>query len=154
MAISPLDTFDNAVIAHYHREALDRYLRLKAIGQSSRAALSGAFGFEYASVMNQHYYIDLIESSDAYTSALPKYVAAMKDHAVWSPEISARTLAAIATDQSLKASDRISAAKELNVIYGVTIVDDNGKTRKGSMTLDDLLKITPSTQGAADSKVH
>lgn len=152
MAILTLDTFDNDVIAHYHRDALDRYLRLKAIGQSSRAALSGAFGYEYATVMNQQYYIDLIESSDAYTSALPKYVAAMKDHAVWSPEISARTLAAIATDQSLKASDRISAAKELNVIYGVTIVDENGKTRRGGHTLEDFYKMTADQP--ANTKAH
>lgn len=146
MATFTLDTFDNAVIAHYHRDALDRYLRLKAIGQSSRAALSGAFGFEYASVMNQQYYIDLIESSDAYTSGLPKYVAAMKDHAVWSPEISARTLAAIATDQSLKASDRIAAAKELNVIFDVTVVDENGKTRRGGHTLEDFYRMKADAQ--------
>jgi hypothetical protein len=136
MALLTLDTFDNTVIAHYHREALDRYLKLKAIGQSSRAALSGAFGFEYASVMNQQYYIDLIESSDAYTSALPKYVATLKHHAVWSPEISARTLAAIATDQSLKSSDRIAAAKELNVIFNITVVDENGKTKAGRSLAD------------------
>ncbi|WP_179404092.1 hypothetical protein [Burkholderia guangdongensis] len=151
MAAAIADTFANDVIQRCHGTALNRYIRLKAIGRSSIAALSGAFGADYSMSMNPHVYIDLIETSDAYVNGLPHAIEALKDHSIWNAEISARVLASIATDESAKRSDRIAAAKELNVIYGVTVIDENGKTKAG-MTLDDLLKMTPSAAPVA--KVH
>jgi hypothetical protein len=124
-------------ILRYHSAELDRYLKLKSLGKSSMAALAGAFDHEYCSSMNSQFIINLIETNDHYLNALPAYIEKFKSHAVWSPEISARVLASIATDESAKKSDRIAAAKELNVIYNITIIDEKGNTRAGR-SLDDF----------------
>lgn len=130
-------TLEGEAIIHYHRAALDRYLKLKAIGKSSIAALAGSFGPGYAVSMHAPICIDLIETNDHYLNALPAYIEKFKSHAVWSPEIAARVLASIAMDESAKKSDRIAAAKELNVIYNITIIDEKGNTRAGR-SLDDF----------------
>ncbi|HEF4727275.1 TPA: hypothetical protein SAP13_004713 [Burkholderia multivorans] len=65
----------------------------------------------------------------------------------------ARVLISIATDESAKRTERIAAAKELNVLYGITIIDEKGNTRRSGVTLDELLKMTPSANADAH-KVH
>ncbi len=145
------DTFENAVIAHYHKDALKRYIYLRAIGKTSVAALTGAFGTEYSAAMNPFAYIDLIETSDTYLTGIANAVAEMKDEQLWSPETAARVLYSIATDETAKRGERIAAAKELNVMYGITIVDDKGNTRAGVMSVEDLFRL--KSQGAAGSTV-
>ncbi|PLZ01961.1 hypothetical protein CY652_13100 [Burkholderia sp. WAC0059] len=153
MIIADPDTFRNEVIAHYHNDALLRYVNLRADGHTSIAALVGAFGSDYAMTMHPFIYINLIETSDAYKRTLVAAVAAKKDNPLWDAETSARVLFSIATDETAKRAERIAAAKELNVLFGITIIDDKGNTRRGGLTVEDLLKITPSAPGAA-SKVH
>ena len=145
------ETFTNELIAHYHGVALKRYIHLRAIGKTSIAALTGSFGVDYTMAMNPWAYIDLIETSDAYLSGLTAAVDNMKDEQLWSAETSARVLYSIATDETAKRGERIAAAKELNVMYGITIVDDKGNTRAGVMSVEDLFRL--KSQGAAGSTV-
>lgn len=152
-----LITFDNAYIVANHEQALVRYMTLKALGKSSNAALAGAFGWEYAGLMNPYVFINLIETSDAFIKNYPAFVERTKDSDIWSPKISARTLAAIATDQTAKTSDRIAAAKELNVIFNITIVDERGNTRAGRSLADFYADVAMGAvePGATDaSKAH
>ncbi|PTD98343.1 hypothetical protein [Pandoraea apista] len=151
--VAAIETFSNEFIAHIHRDALLRYVKLRADGHTSIAALTGAFGHEYAMTMNPFAYINLIETSDAYKRTLVAAVAEKKDNPVWDSEQAARVLFSIATDETAKRAERITAAKELNVLFGITIIDDKGNTRRGGLTLDDLLKMTPSALGTA-SKAH
>jgi hypothetical protein len=58
-------------------------------------------------------------------------------------------LYSIATDETAKRGERIAAAKELNVLFGITIIDDKGNTRAGVMSVEDLFRL--KGQGAAGS---
>jgi hypothetical protein len=124
----------------YDLELAD-YMRLRAIGRNSQAALRFSFGNAAAVSANTVAYIDFIECSDAYIDGMPKAIASMKHVTIWSPELSARNLAAIASDTTSKTSDRLNAIKELNVIYNITVIDENGKTKAGGMTLKDFYQL-------------
>ncbi|KVD15527.1 hypothetical protein [Burkholderia ubonensis] len=149
------ETFHRDCIDAYHGAALKRYIQLRALGHKSIAALTGAFGHEYAYVMNPYAFIDLIETSDTYMNGFRRAVEASTQN-LWSDAIAARVLFSIATDETAKRAERIAAAKELNVLFGITVIDEKGNTRRG-LSLEDLLKMAPSTntsQAAAESKVH
>lgn len=134
--VADIDTFSNEFIAHFHKDALLRYVKLRADGHTSIAALTGAFGHEYAMTMNPFAYINLIETSDAYKRTLVAAVADKKDNPIWDAQQAARVLFSIATDESAKRAERIAAAKELNVLFGITIIDDKGNTRIGHSFAD------------------
>lgn len=151
MTIADIDTFRNEVIAHYHKDALLRYVNLRADGHTSIAALVGAFGSDYAMTMHPFIYINLIETSDAYKRTLVVAVANKKDTPLWDAEQAARVLFSIATDETAKRAERIAAAKELNVLFGITIIDDKGNTRTGEHTLDDLFRLKAQAASAAQT---
>lgn len=146
MSHSDPHTFRNEIIERYHAESLARYIGLKAKGHSSIAALIGAFGHDFARSMNPFEYISYIETSDAYARGYVTAVAAIATP-LWDAEKATRVLFSIATDETAKRAERIAAAKELNVLFGITIIDDKDNTRRGGVTLDDLLKMTPSAPG-------
>lgn len=151
--VEDIDTFKNEYIAAYHKEALLRYVSLKAEGHTSIAALTGAFGHEYAMTMNPFAYINLIETSDAYKRTLVAAVADKKDNPIWDAEQAARVLFSIATDETAKRAERIAAAKELNVLFGITIIDDKGNTRAGAMSFEDVVRAARERANAS-TKVH
>ena len=156
-AIAPIDTFRNDRIETHHAASVQRYIVLRVIGHKAIAALSSAFGPSYAMSMQAHTIIDLIETSDYYMRGFARGAAERDkiDSPLWNAMAAARVLISIATDETAKRAERIAAAKELNVLYGITIIDEKGNTRRG-LTLDELLKMTP-TQNAGDAaarKVH
>ncbi|MDN8008203.1 hypothetical protein QZN06_06475 [Burkholderia multivorans] len=155
--IAPLETFKNDRIEAHHGAAVRRYIVLRVIGHKALAALANAFGPSYAHSLYAHTIIDLIETSDFYMSGFASAAAKRDkmDSPLWNAMAAARVLISIATDESAKRTERIAAAKELNVLYGITIIDENGNTRRSGVTLDELLKMTPSANADADAhKVH
>ncbi len=156
-SIAPFDTFRNDRIEANHAVAVQRYIVLRVIGHKAIAALTSAFGASYASSIHTHTIIDLIETSDYYMRGFARGAAERDkmDSPLWNAMAAARVLISIATDETAKRVERIAAAKELNVLYGITIIDEKGNTRRG-LTLDELLKMTPTPNAgdAAARKVH
>ncbi|KVG38168.1 hypothetical protein WL29_08200 [Burkholderia ubonensis] len=152
--IAPFETFRNDRIESHHGAAVHRYIVLRVIGRNALAALASAFGPSYAHSPYAHTIIDLIETSDFYMNGFARGAAQRDkmDSPLWNAMSAARVLISIATDETAKRAERIAAAKELNVLYGITIIDDKGNTRR-SMTLDELLKMTP-TSNADAHKAH
>lgn len=153
--IAPLETFKNDRIEAHHGAAVHRYIVLRVIGHKALAALAYAFGPSYAHSPYAHTIIDLIETSDFYMSGFASGAAKRDkmDSPLWNAMAAARVLISIATDESAKRTERIAATKELNVLYGITIIDKDGNTRRSGVTLDELLKMTPSANADAH-KVH
>ncbi|MEM5370284.1 hypothetical protein V4C53_30180 [Paraburkholderia azotifigens] len=153
MVETDLTLFANDQIELHCGKELERYMRLKALGKSSHAALIGSFGPMFANHNMWPQFVDLIETSDVYMERLPKHIEAQRGNSVWNAEISARALVAVVNDQGSKHSERINAIKELNVMFNITIVDENGKTRS-SLSFDDVLRLAAEKRTAAGSKVH
>jgi hypothetical protein len=156
-AIAPIDTFRNDRIETHHAASVQRYIVLRVIGHKAIAALSSAFGPSYAMSMQAHIIIDLIETSDYYMRGFARGAAERDklDSPLWNAMAAARVLISIATDETAKRVERIAAAKELNVLYGITIIDEKGNTRLGrGPSVDELLRMTPDANGASERKVH
>lgn len=71
----------------------------------------------------------------------------------WSAETAVVHLLRLVENPYEKGTVKLRAIDRLNVLLGITIIDEKGNTRRGGLTLDDLLKMTPSAPGTA-SKAH
>lgn len=60
----------------------------------------------------------------------------------WSAELAAVRLKQIVDDPNVKDATRLNALRELNVLRGVTFVDDKGNTRANGHTLDDFYRLS------------
>jgi hypothetical protein len=58
---------------------------------------------------------------------------------LWNPGMSAHSLVSLVKSDETKDNVRLSAIKELNVIFGITVVDENGRTR-AIRKLDDFYR--------------
>jgi len=69
--------------------------------------------------------------TDAYVIALfSERISALNVRDLWSDKLAVLNLRRMASDMSAKGSDRLAAMKELNVLMGITEVDDAGRTVK------------------------
>jgi hypothetical protein len=136
-----LSTLKEEIAEGYLDGPLKEYMDLKAIGRDSFAALTVAFGTAAAMSGTSQIFIAIIEGSQKYIEGTPAALERMKHVTIWDAQIAARHLYAIASTAA-KASERLAAARELNVIYGITTVDEQGRTRRGGgMTLADFYKL-------------
>lgn len=71
----------------------------------------------------------------------------------WSAETAVVHLLRLVETPYEKGTVKLGAIDRLNVLLGITIIDGKGNTRRGGLTLDDLLKMTPSAPGTA-SRAH
>jgi len=125
--------FQEGYLEHY----LKVYIEYRARGYPIYKAIKNVFNITINS--DRHMYdsiINIIEESPKYINAYINRVNELDESELWSTKLSIHQLLDIANDQFAKEAARLNAIKELNIIYGITIVDDKGKTRKAS--LDDF----------------
>ncbi len=79
----------------------------------------------------------MIEGNPFVVAGIKKGLEAIKFGELWSPKVAVHEMLSMVRDPFVKDSTRFAAAKELNVMCGIVIVDENGKTRAGK-TLDDF----------------
>ncbi len=125
----PPDEFMTARFMEHLREYIDGYIKIRAFGRSGRAALRAEFGDAYADSSKCNSYIDRIECSPYFIYQFPIALDEVKSSQLWSAKIAAVNLIAIAGDSEVRATTRVAAMKELNVMFGVTFIDENGNTR-------------------------
>ncbi|WP_322040804.1 hypothetical protein [Burkholderia diffusa] len=154
-SIAPFDTFRNDRIEAHHAAAVHRYIVLRVIGHKAIAALASAFGPSYAFSMHAHTIIDLIETSDYYMRGFARGAAERDkmDSPLWNAMAAARVLISIATDETAKRTERIAAARDLNVLYGIAIIDEKGNMRRGP-SYEELLRMKPDASDESERKVH
>lgn len=118
--------------AHYKE-----YARLRATkGMYRTIALRRAFGeaFNGPDAETMCY---LVESTDLYADAYRHFLTKTPMSEMWNDRISVQRLLEMANNPfDRSGASTMKAIQELNVLIGITIVDENGKTRKGGSMAD------------------
>jgi hypothetical protein len=144
--------FGNDNMRILHEEQFIKFVELRVHGIRSDVAFAQsfpnyAFGQEYRAAFERVAYL---ESTDWYTAEFDRRLKAKKSHEFWPVNVAINRLLQRIEDPSEKGSTRVAAIKELNVLCGITIVDEDGRTRSGSSLADfyaafDAMKNGPSS---------
>jgi hypothetical protein len=121
-----------------YKEKINMYVEYRVRGFHSQIALGRAFGSENAasgdSSTNERVFH--LESNPYYMDRFERRLKEIHMDELWSAKTSVHEMLSILRSPYTKDSTQLAAAKELNVVFGITIVDENGKTRAGRSLAD------------------
>lgn len=136
-----VDEFAEPEFIQINLPFFERFVELRVHGYSSRIAFIRAFGADNYGESPQAGYrrTQDIESSEWYGAAFELKLKELKANDLWNEKESIHQLLSIVRSEMVKDSVRLNAVKELNVLCGITIIDENGKTKAGR-SLDDFYR--------------
>ena len=103
---------------------LDKYVKLRILGHPPFMAAAGA---EVPIEISEEY-ARLAELNDDFISMFKSGLDGLEDSCGWSRKVSIIRLMETVNDPYAKRSDKTNAIKELNMLVGITAIDDNGRT--------------------------
>lgn len=116
-------------------ECITEYAHLRVHGMGTLKAMRRVFGEEYYD-SNISSRVHALESTEFFKTTFNDILAAVKIDELWNEKLAVHKMLSIVNDDLEKGSTRLKAIQELNVLIGIVIVDENGKTRKGSSMAD------------------
>lgn len=120
---------------NHNAEEISEYIDLRVRGWSSIKAMRRIFGEDFYD-SNVSARVNSLEGTRYYRDEFDEKLKSLKIDEVWTDKIAVHRLLQIVNDESDKGSTRLRAIQELNILIGITIVDENGKTRKGNRVGD------------------
>lgn len=134
--------------AELRKEQFDQYIEYKVHGYHSTVSFRRVFGAEEYDG-NAHIKIDNVETNPYYTAMFKERMEAVKTSELWNTKISINELLGVARNPFGKDTAKLAAMKELNIMCGITVVDDSGKTRAGR-SLDDFYAMQDEANPLSD----
>lgn len=114
---------------------VDEYVKMRVHGTGTLKAMRRVFGEEYYD-SNISARVHALESTEYFKNKFAEVLGATKVDELWNEKLAVHKMLSIVNDDLEKGSTRLKAIQELNVLIGIVIVDENGKTRKGSSMAD------------------
>ncbi len=128
--IVPPSMFGDRAFAELNTEQFDAYVEYRVRGYHSHVAFRRVFGEEYMD-NTSHIRIELTEHNAYVRAKFKERLAAIKVEELWDTKTSLNELLSMARNPFAKDSTRLNAMKELNIMVGIVVVDENGKTKAG-----------------------
>lgn len=125
--------------ADENRASFDLYIENRLRGAAPITCLMVSFGLDYISDGHGNNRTIMLESNPYYIEQFESRLQDLKLMKLWNPGMSAHSLVSLVKSDETKDNVRLSAIKELNVIFGITVVDENGRTR-AIRKLDDFYR--------------
>jgi hypothetical protein len=128
--------FRSEVFAKANISHVSDYAEYRVIGWNAERAFTRVFGTDYADL---HLYsrIEALEHNLVYRKIFAEKFAAVKMERMYGPKLAVYELLSLMNNPFTKCSTKLSAIKELNVLFGITVVDEAGRTTAGK-TLKDF----------------
>lgn len=126
--------FGDEKFAELNKDHFDAYVEYRVRGYHASVAFTRIF--DEVEPQLAHYATEFLEHNPYYKRRFADRLAKIKLEEMWDTKVSVHELLAVARNPFAKDSTRLNAMKELNVMYGITIVDENGKTRMGKGLAD------------------
>lgn len=145
-----IDEFAEPEFIQANKSFYDRYIEYRIHGYTPRTSFMRTFGPEHwrdAQVGS----VSRVESIEATAYYQSKFESRLKEITVdklWHTKLSIHELLTSVRDPLGSSNARLNAIKELNVLVGITVIDENGKTKAGR-NLSDFYKDVE--QGAAST---
>lgn len=125
-----------------YRRELDAYIKMRVEGFPSTIAMRRSFGEAYNDA-EVYARVHVLEGGNYYIVKFRESILATPIHVLWNEKIAVHELVSLVKSPVVKDATRLGAIKELNILTDITIIDENGKTKKGK-SLDDFYTSTPS----------
>lgn len=131
------DDFADERFTAFNRHLIDDFIALHLQGWSLMHCMRVVFGEEC--VMDGQGFARLygLQRNTYYRSTMEARIETIDPKLLWTPKRAAHALLCLVRDVNEKGSVKLAAAKELNVMFDITVVDENGKT-KASRGLRDF----------------
>lgn len=115
--------------AEEYQENIDFYIQMKLKGLSARGAFGVSFGIaNIDSLLDTR--VIMLEANPYTGRQMMKQLSKITPSELWDVKLAILTLRNIAVDNTERATSRIAAAKELNVLMGITYTDEKGNTQR------------------------
>lgn len=137
---------------NHNSQLIKAYVELRIRGWSGIKSMRRIFGEEYYD-SNISARVNSLEGSEFYRSEFNDQLASTPISTLWDEKLSINKLLGIVNDDLEKGSTRLNAIRELNVLVGITIIDENGKTRKGNKVGDFYKDIGTEPQRGASGQI-
>lgn len=134
-AVPPFKFSDETFLTQHMDMFLD-YVGYRVQGMFSSDAFRRVFGEENAKGTQAHERVINLEHSPLFRNTFKAALEGSKVSELWNTKTSIHELLSLVRNPYTKDATRLSAAKELNVLVGITVVDENGKTKAGASLND------------------
>ena len=144
----PLDDFANPEFIELNKSFFDKYIELRVQGNDPRTSFIRVFGMEHLPQEAQGIArrLEGIESTDYFNPHFDAALEATPVSKLWNPKRSLNELLCLVKGPYVKDSVKLNAVKELNIMVGIIIVDENGKTKAGR-SLNDFYDTVDGAEG-------
>lgn len=137
-------------------ELIDRYIECRIDGLSREESIMDALDMikQGARLHNCKELALAAEASPRYKQTFKARLKAVKPETMWDINRAVSELLKLVLNENVRDTTRLSAIRELNVIFGITVVED-GLTKAG-MSLADFYKLEGDLKQRVDgaAKVH
>jgi hypothetical protein len=154
-AVPPFKFSDEQFLTS-HLDLLLDYVGYRVQGMFSSDAFRRVFGKECSEGTQAHERLINLEHTSLYRNVFRNALDTAKVGDLWNTKTSIHELLSLVRNPYAKDATRLQAAKELNVLVGITVVDENGKTKAGSSLNDFYAKegMTEVEVEAHKNEVH
>jgi len=153
----PINEFAEEAYAQDFHVSFDMYIDQKLRGTASIHALMIAFGKEFTDDQFGISRTYMIENNPYYLRRYNEKLSTLDLGELWNQKTSAIALVTIVKDAEASGNIQLGAIKELNVIFGITVIDENGKTKAAGRNFadfyDDVAKERAKRESAAEEVV-
>jgi hypothetical protein len=122
--------FGDRDFAEANRQYFDPYVEYRVRGYHPHVAFRRVFGEDYMD-SNAPQRIEMAEHNPYFRERFATRLKEIKIEELWNEKTSIHELLSLARNPFAKDTTRLNAAKELNILIGITVTDENGKTKKG-----------------------
>lgn len=133
------EDFEDPRFAEHNQALFDEFIDLVIQGHDMRASFALVFGMEVATDNYTGQRILCTQRNPYYKMRYKKRMEEMPLKELWSVKSSIHNLVKLVRDPEVAASAKLNAIRELNIIYGITMIDENGNSKMGR-SMDDFYK--------------
>lgn len=148
------DQFATEEFISDNRSLYDRYIELRVHGYPSHQAFLRVFGADYWEGPQQGYQrLEAMEGTSYYQDQFKKLLKSIQVSELWDVKKAINALLETYRNPMERGSTRLNAQKELNIMCGIVVIDENGKTRAGK-SLDDFYAQVLQSKKAESTKAN
>jgi hypothetical protein len=148
----PPSSFREDSFIRLFRPLVSRYLDMRVMGKDSTSAFMQCFGTDY---YDQHLRrrIEALEGNESFQNEFKKRLSVAKFEDLFDLKSAVHRWMGLLNDPDVRDTSKVAALKELQVLYGMTVIDENGNTRAGK-SLADFYKEQVKPLTAPEGELH
>ena len=148
----PPSEFGRHEFAVEHQPLFDRYIEFRLHGVAYAIAFRKSFPAHYCvDYQRMRQYADAVEYNLYTIKRLRERISEIDPSTLWNAKIAMHEMLSIIRDPDAQSNTRLRAIEGVNILSGITFIDDKGKTRKGASLADFYRDLHNQADAAPDA---